>query len=34
MMTIGGWILLIVSWGAIVGLTAFCIGMMIKSGKM
>ena len=33
-MTLGGWILLIFSWGAIIGLSVFCYIMMIKSGKL
>ncbi len=33
-MTTGGWILLVVSWGAIVGLAAFCFVTMIRGGKL
>ncbi len=33
-MTLGGWILLLFSWGAIISLAAFCFIMMIKSGKL
>ena len=32
-MTLGGWILLILSWGAIIGLTAFCFERMFRSNK-
>jgi len=32
--TVGGWILLIFSWGLIIGLTVFCFVTMIKSGKL
>jgi hypothetical protein len=33
-MTIGGWTMIIASWGAIIGLAAFCFTTMIRSGKM
>ncbi len=33
-MTLGGWILLIISWGAIISLSVFCFIMMVKSGKL
>ena len=33
-MTFGGWTMLIVSWGAIIGLVAFCFIAMIRSGRM
>ena len=33
-MTAGGWILFILSWGAILGLSVFCFTTMIRSGKM
>ncbi len=33
-MTLGGWIMLVCSWGAIVGLASFCFSIMIKHGKM
>lgn len=33
-MTIGGWILIVLSWGAILGLAAFCFTMMMKKGRM
>lgn len=33
-MTIGGWVLLVVSWGAIIGLAAFCFTIMIRGGKL
>lgn len=32
-MTTGGWILLTLSWGAIIGLVVYCFTQMIKSGK-
>jgi hypothetical protein len=33
-MTIGGWILLVLSWGIILGFTFFCFAFMIRSGKI
>lgn len=33
-MTAGGWFLLILSWGAIIGMTIFCFVTMIKGGKL
>ena len=33
-MTLGGWVLLLFSWGTIIGLAVFCIVMMIKSGRL
>ena len=33
-MTFAGWILLIVSWGVILGIVVFCFVMMFKVGKM
>jgi hypothetical protein len=33
-MTLGGWLLLVLSWSAIVGLTTFCFVRMIKGGKL
>ncbi len=33
-MTFGGWVLLIFSWGTMIGLAVFCLIMMIKSGKL
>ena len=33
-MNLGGWILLLLSWGAIIGLTVFCFITMIKGGKL
>lgn len=33
-MTLGGWVLLILSWGAIIGLGVFCLVMMVRSGKL
>jgi hypothetical protein len=32
-MTPAGWILLILSWGVILGVTAFCFVRMFKVGK-
>lgn len=33
-MTIGGWMLLVLSWGVILGFTIFCFTFMIRSGKL
>jgi len=33
-MTFGGWIMLVMSWGAIIGLAAFCFFVMIRGGKL
>jgi hypothetical protein len=30
-MTTGGWVMLILSWGFILGLTAFCFGRVLAS---
>lgn len=31
-MTIGGWIMLIVAWGLILGLTTWCMARVLKGG--
>lgn len=31
-MTIGGWILMIFAWAAILGLTGWCIAQVARSG--
>ncbi len=31
-MTLGGWIMLIVAWAAILGLTGWCIVKVLRSG--
>jgi hypothetical protein len=31
-MTLGGWIMMIVAWGAILGLTAWCIAKVLRTG--
>ena len=33
-MTSSGWIMLVMSWGAIIGLAAFCFFVMKKGGKL
>ncbi len=33
-MTSGGWILMILSWSAIIGLALTCFTIMIKGGKL
>jgi len=33
-MTFGGWVLLLFSWGTIIGLAVFCFITMIRSGKL
>jgi len=33
-MNAGGWTLLILSWGAIIGLAVFCFVTMIRGGKL
>jgi hypothetical protein len=30
--TVGGWILMIVAWAAILGLTSWCILKVVRSG--
>lgn len=30
-MTVGGWILMLVAWGAILGLTSWCIFQVVRS---
>lgn len=32
-MTFGGWIMLMLSWGAIIGLTVFCFTVMFRGGR-
>jgi hypothetical protein len=31
-MTLGGWIMMIVAWGAILSLTAWCIVKVVRTG--
>jgi hypothetical protein len=31
-MTIGGWVLMVVAWAAILGLTFWCILRVVRSG--
>jgi hypothetical protein len=31
-MTAGGWIMMVVAWGAILGLTSWCILKVLRSG--
>jgi len=33
-MNVGGWILLVLSWGSIAGLAVFCFATMIKGRKL
>jgi hypothetical protein len=32
-MTLGGWIMLVAAWGLIIGLTAWCMGRVLRSGE-
>lgn len=32
-MTAAGWIFMLASWGAIIGLFIYCMGRTLKSGK-
>ncbi|MGH7587839.1 MAG: hypothetical protein ACRELU_04530 [Gemmatimonadota bacterium] len=31
-MTIGGWIMLVLAWGFILGLTAWCLARVLRGG--
>jgi len=33
-MTPAGWVVLLFSWGSIIGLALFCFRSMMKSGKL